>query len=703
MPKPPHGLRSFFQPRSIAVAGVSTDPGKLGSIIFTNLMENRASGLLTAAVYALNPSHDHIGNERAYPSIDALPQVPELLIVAVPEALTEELAASAADAGVGACIIVTSGYAEVGKRAIEDRMAKLAAKSGMRILGPNTIGVVDTLSGVDSLFLRPTKQLPDGRVVPSLLRPLKGKIVVITQSGHLGQAIVEELAANGVGIRALVGTGNQVDVSVEDVMEYFADDPETGVIAIYVEGLRDGKKFMEVARRASANKPIVALKVGKTGSGARAALTHTASMVGDYDVYRAAFRQAGVIEARSFQELVDYSIALSMLPPGGNRLAIVTNAGGVGALAADEAHRAGLLVEPVAPGAVQKMRKEFRESRFMANASLANPVDLTATAKTEEFVKVVEEVASLPQYDLVLALPTHQTPAIDPGIAEMLVAVARRAKKPVCMCVVGRAELADVLQRLFMESGVPSFPTPERAVRALSATWLRSTPVRRREEAKVRPRKSSWKKGTLSHEDASRLLRRYGIAEPRAALVRSEEDFGKLKKLRFPVACKLVSRDISHKTDVGGVVLSVRSREEAQACFARMKRLSERARFDGMLVQEMVNGGVELILGGRSDPTFGHVVAVGLGGTRVELSGDVSLAVAPASPAELRSMVEGSALEKVLRGYRGGPKASLEGICAVASRFSEMLAENSLSEVEINPLIARGRKFVAVDFRARVS
>jgi acetate---CoA ligase (ADP-forming) len=700
------GIRSFFEPHSIAVAGVSVDPDKLGSIIYANLLENRAKGQLKASVYALNPAHEFIGGNRAYPSLGSLPETPELLIVAVPESQTQTLIESAAGAGVKAAIVVTSGYAETGRKEVEERLARVAYRSGMRILGPNTIGVVDTRSGVDSLFLRPTKKLPDGRVVPSLLRPLKGGIAIVTQSGHLGQAIVEELSANGVGIRALVGTGNQVDVSVEDVIDYFGRDPETKVIAAYVEGVRDGRKFMEVARRVARQKPVVALKVGKTGSGARAALTHTASLVGDYDVYRAAFRQAGVIEARSFQELVDFAVALSMLPSSGNRLAIITNAGGVGALAADEAQVAGLRVEPLGPEATKRLRSEFGDSGFMANASLGNPVDLTASAGTAEFVKVTEEVAGLGQYDLVLVLPTHQTPAIGTDVADRLVEVAHGVKKPICMCVVGRAALAGELQRTFMKGGIPCFPTPERGVRALSASWLYSKAKVLAAAAKTIPvakKRQGWKKGQLSQMPLSKLLHSYGIAQPDWVVLRSPRDFGLLDKVAYPVACKLLSRDIPHKKDVGGVVLGVKGEKEVRSCFAGLQGIAERmgASFEGVLVQRMAASGIELILGGKRDPTFGPVVALGLGGTYVELAREVSLAVAPVDASGVRSMIDGTRLEQVIRGYRGGPRASLDKLCRTVASFSKILAENpSIAEIEVNPLVVTRDELLAVDVRA---
>ena len=703
------GMESFFTPKSIAVAGVSSDPAKMGSIILSNLLENGRRGVLKARVYALNPTHDSVMGQRAYPSIELLPEVPELLVVAVPESQTFGVIESAARAGVRGAIVVTSGYAEVGKAGEEARMSRLSAESGMRILGPNTIGVVDMASGVDSLFLRPTKTLPDGSEVESLLRPLRGGVGIVSQSGHLGQSIIEELAAGGVGVRALVGAGNQVDVSVEDVVEYFAEDPETRVIVLYLEGVRDGRRFLRVARKASRSKPVVVFKAGKTASGARAALTHTASLVGSYDVYKAAFRQAGVVEASSLQELTDFATSLSMLPsPGGRRLAVVTNAGGVGAMAVDEAQKSGLTTDPLSKATAARIRSEFRGSGFVSNAALGNPVDLTASVGTDGFVRVVEEVVSSEEYDLGLVLPTHQTPAIDPDVGIKLISAVRRTGKPVCMCVVGRSDLASLIHLEFMNAGIPSFPTPERGVRALAAAvecaqmqnekapWMEVAPPR------VKPRAQS---GPVPREKLRRLLAAHGIGEPPSRLVRTMEELGQLKKQGFPAACKLLSQDLPHKSEAGGVVLGVRSPEEAGEAFARFQRLAGRrkVRFEGMLVQEMIGGALELIVGCTRDPTFGPVVALGLGGTYAELMREATLAVAPVTPAWAKSMISGSRLEALARGYRGGPEVSVGRLCETVSKFSRILFEHpELEEIEVNPLMAKGDELLSVDARAVV-
>ncbi len=464
------GIRYFFQPKSIAVAGVSTDPAKIASIIISNLQKNRNKGTLKASLFAVNPTYTRIGSWPCYPSIKALPKVPELLVVAVPAPLTLQLVTEAARVGVKAAVIITGGFAEVGQRRLQERISQIARKHGMRILGPNTIGILDTISGVDMLFLPLKKKIASGKMVSSLVKPVKGRVVIITQSGHIGEVISEKLTANGVGIRALVGVGNQLDVSIEDVIEYFAGDEQTKVIAVYFEGLKDGRRFMRLASASAKRKPIVVFKTGKTSAGARAALTHTASLVGDYQTYRAAFEQAGLLEAQNLQELIDYCIAFALLSvPSGRRLLIITNAGGVGAIAADEAERFGLEVKQPQRETIERIKRAFPASAFIKIGALSNPMDLTASASTEEFVGVTKLVLSSKEHDMAVLLPTHQTPTMDYRISGLLAEVISRSRKPVSICVVGYSKLAEMIQQDFVERAIPSFSTPEAAVKVLAA------------------------------------------------------------------------------------------------------------------------------------------------------------------------------------------------------------------------------------------
>ncbi|MGA1974707.1 MAG: acetate--CoA ligase family protein [Conexivisphaerales archaeon] len=703
------GVESFFSPRSIAVAGVSVDPSKVASVIFSNLVRNAKSGLLKASVYAINPRYRKIGEQPCYKDVDSLPEVPELFVVAVPLALTVDLVRQACNRGSKAIIIITGGFGEAGHEDLEAEIRSITSSKGVRVLGPNTIGLLDTSSGVDTLFLPTTKKLPSGREVVSLRPPAKGGVVIVTQSGHLGEIIAEELGANQIGVRALVGVGNQLDVSIGDVVEHFADDPETKLMALYLEGLKDGRRFLREVSRAAKNKPVVVFKLGKSQAGAKAALTHTASMVGDYQVYRAAFRKVGLLEAETLEDLVDYCTALSLAPAAsGERILIITNAGGSGAIAADKSNRMGLQVEPLSERAANGIKSRFADSSFIRIVSLSNPVDLTATATTEEFVAISEYLVRSPEYDLMVVIPTHQPPTIEYSIVEGIVRVAKKAKKPVVTCVMGTSELAHMLHSEFLSNGVPSFPSPERAVGALWALVQRkklragiSPPEELRSDDIVPWLKE--RKGFLVQPDASRLLDEYRIDSGRSMMATSKEDLAKaVRTIGFPLACKLLSRDLIHKTEKNAVRLNVKSRAELVSAFEELRALAAQAKlqFDGVLVQEMLENGVEMILGSLRDPTFGPTVMLGIGGVYTEVLKDFAMGVAPVDESEASDMIASLRMGTLLRGFRNVRKADEATLAAVVARFSKMLVENpSLKEAEINPLIAVGGRMVAVDSR----
>jgi acetyltransferase len=475
-----------------------------------------------------------------------------------------------------------------------------------------------------------------------------------------------------------------------------------------MEGIQDGRKFMRVAAPAAKKKPVVVFKVGKTRVGVRAALTHTASLAGEYDHYGAAFRQSGLVEARDLQELVDLSISFSMLPrAAGRTLAIVTNAGGPGAIAADEAQRSGLEVKQLDRAAVARMRGEFGGSGFVSIASFNNPIDLTASASTEEFVKATELALGLDGYDMVLAIPTHQTPSIGYNISARLAEVVARSQKPVCMCVMGRSPLASMIQSDFLARKIPSFATPERAVRALAAA-AEYRGLISRARAPASPRVSDMFSGLKAHGVRASysviegLLRAYDITLPRSFVVWTRRDLGKAKKFGFPVACKMLAKGLDHKTESGGVVLNVASTAEAASAFSRFRKTAAKygARFDGMLVQAMVKDGVELIVGATRDPTFGPVVVFGTGGTYTELVRDFASAIAPVSPREARDMISRTKLSPMLTGFRGGSVVDMPRLTEVVSNFSRILVENpSVDEIEVNPLIATDHGIFAVDAR----
>ncbi|HYB75617.1 MAG TPA: CoA-binding protein, partial [Nitrososphaerales archaeon] len=575
------GLSSFFAPSSVAVVGASEDLTKVASIIYDKLQRGVNEGYLKSEIFPINPHHSKVGGRPCYPNVTSLPKAPELLVIAVPVASTLRLVDEAARKGVKAIVIIAGGFGEAGRAGLEQDIAKAAKKEGIRILGPNTIGLLDTSSGMDTLFLPETKKLPDGREIASLLPPLKGGVVIVTQSGHLGEVVAEELRANFVGVRAIVGVGNQLDVSVEDVLEHFSDDKETKVIAVYLEGVKQGLRFLQKATHAAMKKPIIVFKTGKTEAGAKAAVTHTASMVGDYRVYQAAFRQSGLVEVQSLEELVDDCTAFAMQPEArGNRVAILTNAGGTGVMSADESARVGLHVGPLEKRLGGLLGKEFAASSFAGIISMSNPLDLTATAKTDEFIRAFDLLASSEDYDMILAFPTHQPATMDYAVVDRMTSIARDAKKPVVVGVMGRSELAEIFRTGFQSQGIPAYATPERCVRALRALAERRRLLKSLANPKCAAKKGlPWldrHRGLLSPRLNERLLRAYGIPCAKSVLLRTRKDVNSVgQKLRFPLAVKLVSGGLAHKSDVGGVILNVKKDTDAASAYLKLRAVAK--------------------------------------------------------------------------------------------------------------------------------
>lgn len=700
-------LDSFFTPEVIAVAGASVDKSKVGSIIYQKLRRNVGRGVLKAEVYAVNPKYDRVGSSRCYRDLVSLPVRPELLILAVPVSSVVELVDQAVQIGVKAILIISGGFGEAGRSDIERIIHEKAVRYGTRVLGPNTIGLLDPLSGVDTLFLPTRKRLPSGKHVKSLLEPKRGGVVIITQSGHLGEVIAEELWTSRVGVRAIVGVGNQLDVSVEDVLQYFSRDDATKVMALYLEGLKDGRRFLSVAGEASKRKPILVLKLGKTETGQKAALTHTASMAGDYSIYRAAFRQAGLVEAYSLQELVDYCVAFERLPEaGGNRVAIITNAGGTGAIAADESEKIGLSVVPMSKRLTTVFSEKFSTATFGNIVRANNPLDLSATATTEEFIKACKMVIESSEYDMMIAFPTHQPPTMDCGVVESMANLFHRWGRPMCVGIMGASEMAKWYHDSFCAAGVPSYPSPERAVRALGALAKYRTLRREAMCYKLPPTPtipSSSAKYDWNETDKCALLAKYGIEHVKFSVMRSEREAKNIARdLGFPLVCKLMSSEILHKLELGGVILDVMNTQGLVSSYRKLRRRQSAMRipFRGILVQQMIKGGLELILGSTTDAAFGPTVIFGVGGTYTELLGDYSVGIAPVSKGEARRMIDGLRMKPLLEGYRRGIRLDLNDLASMISSFSYMLYDHpSIREVEINPLITDGKRMLAADIR----
>ena len=451
--------------------------------------------------------------------------------------------------------------------------------------------------------------------------------------------------------------------------------------------------------------------MGKTRAGAHAALTHTASIVGNYDVYRAAFRAAGIIEAESLQELLDYCLTFSMLKQRpGRRLLISTNAGGAGAVAADEAELDGLEVRPLDGATANRVKRSFGGIPRSSVPPLGNPMDLTATVNTDFFVKATGEALAAPYYDMAVVLPTHQTPTVSPEIAQQMADRLLRSGKPASVCVMGKSELASMIHSEFLARGIPSFPTPERAVKSMAALSMysmlcRSSRPVRSLTVRVSRGTASTSEGYMPWMTIESLMDRYGIHLPRSVILASGIIGKGVERLKFPLACKLLSRELAHKTDVGGVILGVENKRELNSAVRRLIGLARSlaVRFDGILVQEMVKDGIELLLGATRDEVFGPTLTLGAGGKYAELIREYAVAIAPLDIGGARALASRTVVGKELGGYRGGPHKASE-LASLVSRFSRILLDHPrIHQIEINPLMVSDAGLSAVDVRVVVA
>ena len=467
-------LKSFLWPKGIVVVGASRDPSKPGHVIFRILLENKRRGLLEANVYAVNPNAESILGEKVYKSIAEVPPDADLGVVVVPAKLVPAAISELGSRGVRAAIIISAGFSEVGNRDLEMEVVKVAREKGVRVLGPNCVGVFSPWSGLDTLFLPYEKVLRDGRTVVSTPRPPPGHVALVSQSGAVGTAALDYMAGEGIGLSHFISVGNKADVDEVEILRLLAEDELTRVILLYVENVNRGREFVKAASEVSKRKPIIALKAGRTSAGRRAAASHTAALAGVDEVYNAAFERCGIIRAMDLEELFDFAKAfVYQPPPRGPRVGILTDGGGAGVMAADKAEEVGLVVPVLEGEAYERLEELRRKGEIPAFAQVSNPVDLTGSATTEMFVKALEIMLSSEELDAVVVLALHQVPGVpDPvELARELARVASRYTKPVLAVDTGWSEAAILERREFERGGVPAYPTPERAVRALGALY----------------------------------------------------------------------------------------------------------------------------------------------------------------------------------------------------------------------------------------
>ncbi|HHL39055.1 MAG TPA: CoA-binding protein [Deltaproteobacteria bacterium] len=695
-------LLPIFAPRSVAVVGATDRAGKLSQVVMANM------GGFGGELYAVNPAHESVAGRRCYPSLAAIGVSVDLAVLAVPAAAAVR-ALDEARGCVRAAVVVSGGFGEAGRegRELEARLVEIARRDGVRLVGPNCLGIYDTLSGVDTFFI------PRERSA----RPGRGPLSILSQSGSFAVTAMDLLAYEGLGVARVVSYGNKSDVGEADCLDFLADDEATSVVALYIEGVDDGRRFVEAAARCAARKPVMAVKVGREGAGVKAALSHTGAVAGRYELYRAAFREAGVIELGGFEELMDGCKALSFFSPArGRRCAVITDGGGMGVNTADALSALGLDVAEL-PGEVKRRLEE----RFPSYFAVSNPMDLTGSVTDRWFADAVEAVLDGDFYDVAVVAALWGPPRLGAGLADLVAEAAGRSGKPVLVCSPG-GEYTRRMNRRFESRGIPVFPTPEAAARAAavlcgvpsagaaaasSAKAAAALPERAVSHARrIVGAARAVGRRVLTEPEAKEIVGALDIAVPRSVVV---EDAGVLaeaaRALTPPLVLKAVSTDIVHKSDVGALRLGIDGPEGLERAWAeiasRLAGTAPGARIEGLLVEETApSGGVELIVGAFVDGQFGPAVMVGTGGVAVELFKDVTFRLAPVDEDEALAMVAELRGYALLAGYRGLPPRDLHALAASVAAVSRLISQlGGLREMEINPLIAYERGVLAVDAR----
>jgi acetyltransferase len=699
-------LDLLFRPASVAVIGASDRPGSVGSVVLRNLRQGNFKG----PIWAVNRRHDRVGDAPAWRDVQSLPAAPDLAVICTPAASVPELISELGRKGTRAAIVMSSGLRHAvatGAPSLEQAMLDAARPHLLRILGPNCVGALVPAIGLNASFA------PGNAVA--------GTLAFVTQSGALTTAMLDWANESGIGFSHFISLGDSADVDFGDVLDYLASDPGTRAILMYVESVKGGRKFMSAARAASRNKPVILVKGGRTPAAAKAASTHTGALAGSDVVFDAAVRRAGVLRVDTLESLFDAAQTLARPHPWrGERLAMLTNGGGAGVLAADALALGGGSLAVLAETTLRSL-----DAALPSTWSHANPVDIGGDAPVTRYTEALAVLMAAPEVDGVLFMhaPTAIVPAAD--IAGACLPLMVKAAKPVLACWLG-GKSVHAARRAFESQGMPWYSTPERA----AAAWLQLSAYYRGQAVLqqlpgMEPPESEPQQGqalaVLAHARASGrewldpaqaqvLMQAYGIPAVPTMMGRdADEAVGMAQQLGFPVALKLVSPQITHKSDAGGVALGLGSADEVRAAAMRMRQQVARANPEahvlGYAVQPMARrpGSIELIAGLASDPVFGPVVLFGQGGTDVELSGHHAVSLAPLNASLARDLIARSGLDAMLSPHRGKPGVDVPALVDTLVKLSQLACDlEAVAELDINPLVADAQGVLAVDTRVRL-
>lgn len=694
-------LSAFFKPKSVAVIGASEDETKLGHAVLKNLVEG--GYINSGKIYPINLKSKEILGIPTYPTVLDVKEDIELGVIVIPYKFVPDALRTCGEKGIKSVIVITAGFREAGMEGVEREreLVQIAKEYGIRIIGPNVLGVLDTYTPLNASFAADS--------------PPQGPIAITSQSGALGTAILDWAQAGNLGLSKFVSLGNKADVNEIDLLNAWMDDDKTKAILMYIEELSSGQEFMKAANKVAHVKPVVAIKSGVTQAGARAVSSHTGSLAGSEQAYKAGFNQAGVIRAESMEELFDMALAFGYQPPlKGKKIAIITNAGGPGILATDALERLGIGLSRFEVETIKALEQELPDA-----ASAANPVDVLGDARADRYSFALDTVSKDPNVDGLMVILTPQAMTQIEETAMEVCKLAGKIDKPILCCFMGEKRVKAGIQVL-TEHGIPNYPFPDRAAKAFKAMSDYEDFLNLPEEEfvtfdvdkeavrKVFDRVKSEGRLTIGDSEARDILAAYGMRIPQSELAENADQAVEMAgKIGYPVVMKIASPDILHKTDVGGVKVGLQSPEQVRDAFDlmvyRANRYLPEARIWGCLVQEMIpSDSMEILVGMNRDPQFGPLVTFGLGGIYVETLKDVTFRIAPFSRRDAENMLKEIRAAALLEGVRGKPAVDKEAIVDALLRMGQLVVDfPEILEFDINPLMVfpKGQGAIAIDMR----
>ena len=695
-------LDKIFKPKSIAVIGASTKIGSPGHSIFKNLIGSGYEGV----VYPVNHKHESIQGVQAYKTVNDLPKVVDLAIIATPSSIVIDVVEQCGKRGIKGILIISAGFKEIGKEGVklEEQIKKVQKKYNLRIVGPNCVGFILPYLKLNATFARSM--------------PSEGNIALFSQSGAVCGAILDWAAAANVGFSSFVSVGSMLDVDFGDLIDYFGMDPHTRSIVLYVESITSAQKFMSAAKSFARNKPIIVIKSGRFKEGAKAASSHTGAMAGEDAIYNAAFKRAGVVRVKHISDLFNCSSILAKQSrPTGKKIAIITNAGGPGVLATDAIIEKGGQLAELSAETMDKLNS-FLPSHW----SKANPIDVIGDADEEKYQKAIEACLEDKNIDGILVICVPQVVADPRILSDRLIEISKKSVKPLMVAFPGEESVYHA-RKILNRNNVPAYSTPEEAVEsymylynyARNLELLFETP----EELDVKPSPSDQKKlksiinkarnegRTLLNEvESKEIIEKYGIKTTKPLVALNKDEAIKIaEKIGYPIVMKIYSSEITHKSDVGGVILNIQCEDKLRKAYSdMMEKVKEKypnAKVRGVTIQKMIsNLGIELIIGSKKDPVFGSVLLFGMGGIYTELFKDKAISFPPLNQTLSQRMIEQTKAYTLIKGFRGLPPVNIKKVEETLINFSQMIIDHpELKEVDINPLISSGDDLIAVDAR----